>query len=48
MKEIISNRIIEKKYWFNDRNVIEMEVKKIKTEKGKEYIKFQLIGVENK
>lgn len=37
--------VLQKKYWFNDRNVIEMEVKKVKTDKGKEYIKFQLIGI---
>lgn len=37
--------VLQKKYWFNDRYVMEMEVRKIKTEKGGEYVKFQLIGI---
>jgi len=32
--------ILQKKYSFNDKNIIEMSVKKLVTKKGDEYIKF--------
>jgi len=34
--------ILQKKYGFNDKDVVELEVKKVKTEKGKEYIKWAI------
>lgn len=37
--------VLQKKYWFNDRYVMEMEVKKVKTEKGNEYVKFAMIPI---
>lgn len=38
---------LQKKYFFNDRDIYEMEVKKVKTEKGKEYFKFAFITITN-
>lgn len=40
--------IMQKKYWFNDSNIWELEVKKFKVEKGEEYIKFEFISINNK
>ena len=40
--------ILQKKYWFNDRDIWELEAKKFKTEKGKEYVKFEFISINNK
>lgn len=39
--------ILQRKYNFNDRDIYEMEVKKIKTEKGKEFIKFCFISIKD-
>jgi len=40
--------ILQKKYWFNDRDIWELEAKKFKIEKGKEYVKFEFISINNK
>jgi len=40
--------IMQKKFWFNDSNIWELEVKKFKVEKGEEYIKFEFISINNK
>ena len=37
--------ILQKKYGFNDRDIFEAEVKKVKTAKGEEYIEFDLQGI---
>jgi Holliday junction resolvase RusA-like endonuclease len=37
--------ILQKKYLFNDSAVYEANVKKVKVEKGKEYIKFDFISI---
>jgi len=34
--------ILQKKYGFNDSRIYEMNVKKIKVEKGKEFIRFKI------
>lgn len=34
--------ILQKKYGFNDSRIYEMNIKKIKTEKGKEFIRFNV------
>jgi len=34
--------ILQKKYGINDKNIIELSINKIKTEKGKEFIKFSI------
>jgi len=34
--------ILQKRYLFNDRDVMEMLLKKVKVEKGKEYIYFKV------
>lgn len=36
--------ILQKKYGFNDRDIIEMNLTKIKVQKGMEYIKFSIIN----
>lgn len=36
--------ILQKKYGFNDKDVIEMNIYKIKVKKGMEYIKFSIIN----
>ncbi|MCH7724437.1 MAG: hypothetical protein IIC76_14030 [Bacteroidetes bacterium] len=38
--------ITQKKYNFNDKDIIEAHIKKVKTEKGKEYIKFEIQTIE--
>lgn len=38
--------ILQKKYEFNDSRIYEMNVKKIKTEKGKEFIRFNVESLE--
>lgn len=40
--------ILQKKYGFNDRDIHEAEVKKVKTEKGSEYIEFELRALEER
>lgn len=37
--------ILQKKYGFNDRDIFEANVKKVKVEKGKEYLKFEIISI---
>ena len=37
--------ILQKKYGFNDRDILEATVKKVKTAKGEEYIDFSLEGI---
>jgi len=37
--------ILQKKYGFDDRDIIEAHVKKVKVSKGSEYVKFELISV---
>ena len=39
--------ILQKKYGFNDRDILEATVKKVKTAKGKEYIEFSLEGIQS-
>lgn len=34
--------IMQKKYGFNDKQVVELNIKKTKTCKGREYIKFEI------
>lgn len=34
--------ILQKKYGINDKNILELNLKKTKTEKGKEFIKFSI------
>lgn len=34
--------ILQKRYGFNDKDIIELEVKKVKVKKGGEYIKFAI------
>ena len=34
--------ILQKRYGFNDRDIYEMNVKKVKVKKGAEYIKFEI------
>jgi Holliday junction resolvase RusA-like endonuclease len=34
--------ILQKKYGFNDKNIFELNVRKCKTEKGKEFISIQI------
>ena len=34
--------ILQKRYNFNDRDIYEMNVKKVKVKKGEEYIKFEI------
>jgi len=34
--------ILQKKYKFDDKDIYQATVKKVKTKKGKEYIKFQI------
>ena len=38
--------ILQKKYKFDDKMIFEGSVKKVKTEKGKEYIKFKITQIE--
>lgn len=38
--------ILQKRYWFNDCNIWECEVRKIKVDKGDEYCTFEFIGIE--
>lgn len=38
---------LQKKYWFNDRDIYEMEVKKVKAIKGSEYFKFCFIPIKD-
>ena len=38
--------ILQKKYGFNDRDIHEGIVKKVKTAKGEEYIEFSLEGIQ--
>lgn len=38
--------LIQKKYNFDDKHIIEAHIKKVKTEKGKEYIKFTLQSID--
>lgn len=37
--------ICQKKYGFNDRWIMELHMKKVKTKKGKEYIKFLITPI---
>lgn len=37
--------ILQKKYWFNDANIWEAEVRKIKVPKGEEYACFEFISI---
>lgn len=37
--------ILQKKYNIDDRDIFEANVKKVKTEKGKEYIKFKITTI---
>lgn len=37
--------ILQKKYWFNDRDIWELEVRKIKTDVGFEFITFEFISI---
>lgn len=39
--------ILQKKYAFNDRDIFELHVKKIKVYKGSEFIKFDICSVTN-
>jgi len=39
--------ILQKKYWFNDYNIWEAEVRKIKVAKGLEYVTFEFISIDN-
>lgn len=34
--------ILQKKYGINDKNILELNINKTKTEKGKEFIKFSI------
>lgn len=34
--------ILQKKYGINDKNILELNLKKTKTDKGKEFIKFSI------
>jgi len=36
--------VLQAKYGFNDAQIIEAVVRKVKTKKGQEYIKFAIIG----
>lgn len=36
--------ILQKKYGFNDKDFVELNIKKVKTKKGKEYIKFAIFS----
>jgi len=38
--------ILQKKYWFNDREIFEAVVKKVKVPKGEEYIVFDIKTLE--
>jgi len=38
--------ILQKKYWFNDFNIWEAEIKKVKVNIGEEYCKFEFISIE--
>lgn len=40
--------ILQKKYWFNDFNIWEAEIKKVKVALGEEYCKFEFISINNK
>jgi len=37
--------VLQKKYSIDDRHIYEAHVKKVKTIKGQEYIKFEIIGL---
>lgn len=37
--------ILQKKYWFNDSQIYEMTVSKVKVAKGDEYTKFEFISL---
>ena len=37
--------ILQKKYKFNDKDIHEMTAKKVKGNKGKEYLKLKIIGI---
>lgn len=39
--------ILQKKYWFNDANIWQAEIIKVKVAKGQEYIKFNFISLTN-
>lgn len=39
--------VLQKKFWFNDRYVMEMDVKKVKVAKGSEYVKFCFIPIKD-
>ena len=39
---------LQLRYWFNDRDIWELEVKKIKVKKGEDYVKFEFISINNK
>lgn len=38
--------ILQKKYGFNDSRIYELNVKKIKTQKGQEFIRFEIENLE--
>lgn len=40
--------VLQKKYWFNDFNIWEAEIKKVKVPVGSEYCKFEFISINNK
>jgi len=37
--------ILQKKYWFNDYNIWELDSTKVKVKKGEEYFSFQFISI---
>jgi len=39
--------ILQQKYGFNDKNIFEALVRKVKVNKGEEYIKFEIKSIDN-
>ena len=39
---------LQKKYGFNDRYIKELNLKKVKTDKGSEFIEFQITEIKSK
>lgn len=37
--------ILQKKYGINDKNILELNINKVKTEKGSEFIKFSINSI---
>lgn len=38
--------ILQKKYWFNDRDIWQLNITKTKVAKGQEFVKFSFIAIE--